>query len=158
MTKLLKDETGYSLVEVIVSILILSIAIIPMVGMFDAGLRSATTSSNYDKARSLANKQLEIAKNMPYDSAKGKFPGSTAHAAYNASGSYTVNNQTDPDDVYSNFRYSVVKQCVSMNTNPTNKQLTNVSCNPDPGLVRIGINVTWSNGAKSYSTNGVVGQ
>ncbi len=50
MIKRLKDETGYSLVEVIASIIILSIAIIPMVGMFDMGLNAATSSGNYDTA------------------------------------------------------------------------------------------------------------
>ena len=39
MTERFKSESGYSLVEVMVSIMILAIAIIPMVGMFDLGLK-----------------------------------------------------------------------------------------------------------------------
>ena len=62
MTKLIKDQAGYSLVEVVVSILLLSIAIIPMVAMFDAGLRASVLGSNYDKARTLANSNLEEVK------------------------------------------------------------------------------------------------
>lgn len=58
----LKSEAGYSLVEVLAAIVILTIAIIPMVTMFDVGLRSATTSGNYDKARALANSNLETVK------------------------------------------------------------------------------------------------
>jgi prepilin-type N-terminal cleavage/methylation domain-containing protein len=51
--KRLKNEAGYSLVEVMASIIILAVAILPMVGMFDMGLTSATRGSNYDKARAL---------------------------------------------------------------------------------------------------------
>ncbi len=64
--RVLRDESGYSLVEVIVSIMLLSIAIIPMVGMFDAGLRAAMTGSNYDRARTLANSSMENIKALPY--------------------------------------------------------------------------------------------
>jgi Tfp pilus assembly protein PilV len=68
--RLLKEELGYSLVEVMVSIMILAVAIIPMVGMFDAGLRSAAVGSNYDKARALANGNLEKVRALPYATAK----------------------------------------------------------------------------------------
>lgn len=64
--KFLGDESGYSLVEVIVSVMLLSVAIIPMVGMFDAGLRAAVTGSNYDQARTLANSSMENIKVLPY--------------------------------------------------------------------------------------------
>lgn len=64
--RLRRDEAGYSLVEVVVSILILSIAIIPMVAMFDAGLRAATLGGNYDTARTLANQNLEQVKAMDF--------------------------------------------------------------------------------------------
>ncbi|MGH3090237.1 MAG: type IV pilus modification PilV family protein, partial [Rubrobacteraceae bacterium] len=62
MTEKANTESGYSLVEVLAAIVILTVAIIPMVAMFDTGLRSATTSGNYDKARALANSNLEMAK------------------------------------------------------------------------------------------------
>ena len=55
-----------------VSIIILAIAIIPMVGMFDMGLKSATAGSNYDKARALANLKMEEAKSLPFDNAQGQ--------------------------------------------------------------------------------------
>lgn len=64
--KLLRDEGGYSLVEVIVSIMILAVAILPMVSMFDAGLRASSLGSDYDKARTLANEKLEEIKALPY--------------------------------------------------------------------------------------------
>lgn len=46
--------------------MILTIAILPMVSMFDAGLRAAAVGSNYDKARALANEKLEEIKALPY--------------------------------------------------------------------------------------------
>jgi prepilin-type N-terminal cleavage/methylation domain-containing protein len=64
--KLRNNEDGYSLVEVIVAIMILAIAILPMVSMFDAGLRASALGSNYDKARALANEKLEEIKALPY--------------------------------------------------------------------------------------------
>lgn len=62
----LKGQAGYSLVEVMVAIMILAIAIIPMVSMFDAGLRAAMTGSNYDQARATAGEELEEIKALPF--------------------------------------------------------------------------------------------
>ena len=67
LTERLKNESGYSMVEVIVAIMIPAIAIIPMVGMFDAGLRASLVGSNYDKARMLANERLEKVRALPYN-------------------------------------------------------------------------------------------
>jgi prepilin-type N-terminal cleavage/methylation domain-containing protein len=61
-----KRESGYSLVEVLAAIVILTVAILPMVGMFDAGLRATSTSGNYDRARTLANTNLEAAKTVSF--------------------------------------------------------------------------------------------
>lgn len=48
------------------AIMILAIAIIPMVSMFDAGLRAAVTGSNYDRARAMAGEELEEIKALPF--------------------------------------------------------------------------------------------
>ena len=73
--KCFREEAGYSLVEVMASIIILAIAILPMVGMFDMGLRTATTGSNYDKARTLANLKMEEAKSLPFATRQRQLPG-----------------------------------------------------------------------------------
>ena len=70
----LKDEAGYSLVEVVVSILLLSVAILPMVTMFDTGLRTAVLGGNYDKGRALANTKLEEVKALTYPEVESKYP------------------------------------------------------------------------------------
>jgi type IV pilus modification protein PilV len=67
LTKRLKSESGYSMVEVLVAIMILTIGIIPMVGMFDAGLKASMVGSNYDQARMLANERLEKVRALPYN-------------------------------------------------------------------------------------------
>ena len=64
------DESGYSLIEVMTAITILMIAIIPMIGMFDMGLTSATAGSDYDKARALAGSNLEKVRSLPYSTAR----------------------------------------------------------------------------------------
>lgn len=64
--RLVRDEDGYSLVEVIASIIILTVAIIPMVSMFDVGLKTATRGGSYDQARALANERLEEVKALPF--------------------------------------------------------------------------------------------
>jgi prepilin-type N-terminal cleavage/methylation domain-containing protein len=64
-----KEEAGFSLVEVMVSIMLLSIAIIPMVGMFDMGLNSASKAGNYDGGRALANSNLQKVMALPYSTA-----------------------------------------------------------------------------------------
>jgi prepilin-type N-terminal cleavage/methylation domain-containing protein len=72
--KRLREESGYSLVEVMVSIIILAIAILPMASMFDMGLNSATAGSKYDKARALANLKMEEAKNLSFADVENDFP------------------------------------------------------------------------------------
>lgn len=67
LRRLAKSEAGYSLVEVIVSILILTAVIIPMVSMFDVGLRTTNSGGNYDTARATANAAMENVKVLPYN-------------------------------------------------------------------------------------------
>ncbi len=79
MVRRLKNEAGYSLVEVMVAILILAVAIIPMAGMFDAGLKASTQGSNLDQARALANQQMERVMALRYSEvvASGGYPPPT---------------------------------------------------------------------------------
>ena len=77
MLKRLKSESGYSLVEVMVAIMLLAIAIIPMVGMFDAGLRASTQGGNLDQARALANQQMEKVMALRYSEVVATYPPPT---------------------------------------------------------------------------------
>ena len=145
-----------------VSVILLTVAIIPMGGMFDMGLRSATTGSNYDKGRSLAIKQMELAKSLPYADARDYFPGTTT-TTYGAGGNVTVSDQTDPDLEYEDFRYDVTKQYVQLvapGGSTTNMEFTDVnSATADGKMVRITVTARWGGAAyndKSFTTTGVL--
>jgi Tfp pilus assembly protein PilV len=138
--KRLKDESGYSLVEVMASIMILTIAIIPMVGMFDMGLNAATRGSNYDKARALAKKQLEQAQSLSYGTVRTNFPN--APCTFTNSGLCEAENLEiptveDPDGELDNFRYAIRKQYV------TPSGSTFVNANDDTGMMQIAVEVGW---------------
>jgi Tfp pilus assembly protein PilV len=134
--RLLKNESGYSLVEVIASIMILAIAIIPMVGMFDMGLETATRGSNFDKARSLAKKQLEQAQSLPYATVRTNFPTGTT-CTFDGSGFCQVANLQDSDPEFSDFRYAIRKQYVT----PSGSTFANAD--DDTGMMQITVEVGW---------------
>jgi prepilin-type N-terminal cleavage/methylation domain-containing protein len=146
LIKRLRDEAGYSLIEVMVAIMLLSIAIIPMVGMFDMGLQSATRGGNYDRARALANKQLETAKDLSYQDARDRFPAnsSTPDAA---TGVYESSNQTDTD--YPDFTYKVRKAYATLGSTEITE---NASART---MMKVTVTVNWGS-SNSYSTTGLV--
>jgi Tfp pilus assembly protein PilV len=72
-TSRLADETGSSLVEVSVAMIILVLAVVPLAGMLEAGLRAATSSGEYDAARALANERLEEVR--PSQRPRGDYAG-----------------------------------------------------------------------------------
>ncbi len=154
-----KKEDGYSLVEVMATIVILSIAIIPMVGMFDAGLRAATLGGNYDKARALAKKQMESVQTLSYDAVKNTYPGpSCAPAAFSVSGESNTTGCTVPaaEDfrgVFSGFRYEVLKQYVTPSAGGVGIQsLSNSST--ESSMLRVTITVKWGTN-NSYKTSSI---
>jgi Tfp pilus assembly protein PilV len=136
----LQEEPGYSLVEVLASIIILAVAILPMFAMFDMGLNGATRGSNYDKARALANKQLEQAQSLSYGTVRTAFPN--APCAFDGSGRCEVGNlevpaAEDPGGEFDNFRYAIRKQYVEPNGNGF------VNADDDTGMMQITVVVGW---------------
>jgi Tfp pilus assembly protein PilV len=157
MGKRLKEEFGYSLVEVMASIIILSLAILPMVGMFDMGLQTATRGSNYDKSRALANLKLEEAKNLSFADAENNFP--EAGTAYTGSGNYLSDWMEDTgedywDDNYANFEYRVEKQYMQKPTEDSVEWVEETSGTPTQ-LIRVTVTVRWADG-NEYTTFGLV--
>jgi hypothetical protein len=55
-----------------VAIMVLTIAIVPMVGMFDAAIVAADASADYDEARSCAVQTLEQLKSLPYENVESE--------------------------------------------------------------------------------------
>lgn len=146
MVKRIKNESGYSLVEVMVAILLLSIAIIPMVGMFDAGLRAAVLGGNYDKGRALADKHLSIAKSKPYAEVRDNWPAGLG--APNA-GAVESGNLTDAE--FSGFTYRVRKEYVALSGNSIQPGSDALSVKR---MMRVTVKVKWSGG--DYETTGLV--
>jgi len=136
-TLALRRESGYLLVEGMVAIMILAIAIIPMVSMFDMGLDTATQGSNYDKARALAKKQLESVQSLPYGTVKTNFPNMPC--TFNASGLCEPGTRQNPGGEVSSFRYKVSKQYVKLNDSGTTFESTNT----DRGMMRVTVEVGW---------------
>lgn len=150
------------------SIMILTIAIIPMVGMFDMGLNTASTGNRYDKARTLANTKLEQAKMLDYDTVLTNFPSqaTSGKGAPNGSNSITSSSVTSLQDprVPQGFSYVVTKQY--LNQPPTDVGLdlsdgvepfepsTENPSDFDTGLLKVTVIVSWS--GNSYQTSGMV--
>lgn len=147
MINRLGDERGYSLVEVLAAIVILSIAIIPMVGMFDVGLRAADGSGDYDKARALANQKLEQAQALSYDSVLERFPDGDTVVPDDGAPVTSSPRQTEP--AFPGFAYDVTKQFVEVEGNAVVR-----SDDKDMGLIKVTVAVYWE--GKSYSTTGLV--
>ncbi len=146
LAKLLKNEAGYSLVEVMVAIILLAIAIIPMVSMFDTGIKIATQGSDYDRARTLANKQLERAKNLSYQDVQDKFPVDSSTPSADT-GVYESSNQTDAE--YPGFTYKVRKAYAALGSTEITEDASART------MIKVTVTVNWDSD-KSYSTTGVV--
>ena len=137
-----------------VSIMILAIAIIPMVSMFDTGLNIATRSGNYDAARAFANAKLEEAKSLSYAPARDGFPrpGDTT-----PSPSSLATIPTDAPGLPSGSSYSVGKRYLTppaVNTTSTSATLT-PGGTTDTGMIELTVTVRWGSN-NSYSTAGTV--
>lgn len=143
----LRDQAGYSLVEVMASIMILTIAIIPMVAMFDVGLESATLGGNYDRARSLAKKQLEIVQSQTYNRVRTAFPQGcpSGPGTFDSGGRAVSEGCTDPD--FPGFVFGVEKQYVQLEEGSGSF----VETNQNRGLMRVRVTVSWEEQSKQYT-------
>jgi Tfp pilus assembly protein PilV len=119
-------ESGYSLAEVLAAIVVLTVAIIPMVGMFDAALGAVSASGDYDAARSCAGQELEQMKSLPYEAVAGGLPGGTCEP--------------------SGFAYEVDREFVNADLQTIGR---------DRGLAKVTVTVRWDDG-ESYGVTGVV--
>ena len=90
------DESGYSLVEVMVAMVVLTVAVVPMVGMFEAAIRAANASGDYDEARTCAVQKLEQVKSLPYESVEGGQQGGVCKPS---GFGYTIDTQSIGTDL-----------------------------------------------------------
>jgi hypothetical protein len=132
--------------------MLLTIALLPMVGMFDMGIKSATSSGNYDKARALSNLKMEEAKSLPFVDLDNNFPvnGSTPDATtgYYDSGFIAVSGPASAD--FTNFEYRVEKQYMKQPDHTLDDPSGNFvectplnGCTPPTNLIRVTVTVRW---------------
>jgi hypothetical protein len=120
-----------------------------MVGLFDTGLKVATQGSDYDKARALANKQMETAKNLSYVTVRDDFPSGTGAppTTGTSAGVIEVSGKTDAD--YPGFGYKVRKAYARPGPTGITEDASART------MMTVTITVNWGSG-KSYSTTGLV--
>jgi len=124
-------------VEVSVAMVVLTLAVVPMVGMLEAGLRAATASGELDEARALANEKLEEARALPYSR-----PGGVADSAVERYAPPGPPDVTEGD------------LAVSVSTAFVDERLLSPADSPPTGQMLVEVTVAWD--GRSYSTVGVV--
>ena len=150
LTERIRGESGYSLVEVMASIIILTLAILPMVGMFDMGLETATRGSNYDKSRALANLKMEEAKSLSFAVVENDFPEAGNTTPYDDPAVWLT------EDDFPNFKYRVKKEYITQpSTDPGSSSENFVQSGTPTGLIRITVIVRWADD-NEYTTYGLV--
>ena len=141
------------MIEVVVSIIILSIALLPMASMFDMGINSAMEGSQYEKARALANMKLEEAKSLSFTTVRDNFPQTGNGTPYT-----TVNWINGPAG-FGGFQYRVEKQYMTQPPTAPTGPFTFITSGPATGLIRVRVIVQWGDGWENeYTTYGLVGQ
>ncbi len=63
----LRDESGFGLIELLISIVVLQIALLALVGAFGAGSVALGRAAKINTAAVLADQQMELYRSMPYD-------------------------------------------------------------------------------------------
>lgn len=149
MAKHLKSESGYSLVEVMVAIMLLGLAIIPMVGMFDAGLRAAVLGSNYDTARVTAIEELEEIKALPYDASGDGINNNSVVELYPPDSSPHTCSAPIP---------AVLDSC-QVDTAYARLDSSDVVLDPNARtMMQVDVTVTWDGGGNSYNATGLISE
>ena len=152
LAKGLKEEAGYSLIEVMVSMILLALAILPMMSMFDMGLHGVTSTGQYDKARMLANLKLEQANNLPFASVENNFPAGIT-TPYDGTAWFT-----EPGADFATFQYTVKKQYMTQPPANPGSSVDFTTSGTATDLIRVTVTVQWSDGGntKSFTTSGLV--
>jgi hypothetical protein len=109
-----------------VAMVVLTVAVVPMVGMFDAAIGAADASADYDKARTCAVQKLEHLKSLPYEAVEGGLQGGVCSP--------------------SGFGYTIAAQSIGTDLDDGSGE---------EGLTMVTVTVDWD-GENSYVISGVV--
>lgn len=112
--------------EVMVAMVVLTVAVVPMVGMFDAAIGAADASADYDKARTCAVQKLEHLKSLPYEAVEGGLQGGVCDS--------------------SGFGYTIATESIDTDLGDGSGE---------EGLTMVTVTVDWD-GEDSYVVSGVV--
>lgn len=123
------------MVEVLAAIIILSLAILPMVSMFDASLRAAVLGGNYDTGRALANEKLEEIKALSYAEAVNRY------------GPSEPTNDPPKSGSEGEFEYETKTFHVDSELQRDDEARTRM---------QVDVMVEWDDGDKSYTTSGLI--
>ncbi len=116
------------------AIVILAVAILPMVGMFDAGLRASVVGSKYDRARALATENIEQVRALEYEEARTDYPPNEAPV----SGTKGI------------FGYEVDTEYATLDEGKI------VEESGAQGMMKVTVTVEWED--NSYTTSGLVAE
>jgi len=109
-----------------VAMVVLTVAVVPMVGMFEEAIRAANSSGKYDEARTCAVQKLEQVKSLPYETVEGGLQGGVCEP--------------------SGLGYTIAAQPISPDLGDGSGE---------EGLSMITVTVDWD-GGNSYDVSGVV--
>ncbi len=126
-----------------VAIMILAIAIIPMVSMFDAGLRAAVLGGNYDKGRAIANEELEEIRALPF-----RIDGAPVDSVVEFYPPGTTTSCSGP--IETGFACQVQTTYVRLDSSSV------VVDSSARTMLEVKVTVRWDGGSKSYTTTGLV--
>ncbi len=90
--KLIKSQSGYSLIEILISLVILGLVSVSFVMGLNGSLLAFSKADELQTARTIAEKQMEYVLNLPYDN--------TSYTPLDMSTDYpgyTINNPTAND-------------------------------------------------------------
>ena len=81
----LRSEQGFTLVEALISVAILTLALVVFLSGLSAGVLSAGHSDRLSAAHELARSQMEYTKDAPFQAAPSSYPTVTPPASYGVS-------------------------------------------------------------------------
>jgi len=109
-----------------VAMVVLTVAVVPMVGMFEGAIEAANASGDYDEARTCAVQKLEQVKSLPYETVEVGLPGGVCKP--------------------SGLAYTIAAQSIGTDLE---------DASGEEGLSMVTVRVDWD-GGNSYGVSGVV--
>ena len=139
MRNALNDESGLSLVEPLISLVIFVTALMALAQLFAMGVAANYQSQARAKATSLTKFQIEALQALPYDDAQLVAGGSLPPAAPVAN----YSEQIDIDGQTVAVPSSHIRQWQVVNVTPTLKQITVATTRNDPVMgARVSVQLT----------------